>query len=295
MTQLNIPNDYPVDLIPPDISAYEKGNIGVHYIWTFDSGVPGPNATRWMEEDFNCVRDKAVLKGDRDSVELRRTREVRPILDDIDLLLDLHTMQHLAPPLMMSGRLAKGKGLARKVGVPERIVGGSGHAAGRRMCDYGGFDDPSSTKAVLLIECGQYWKKASGLLAKESTVRFLEAMGTLEPGLLELLENLYVPPSAQQLFNVRETVTITQETFTFVENFVGGEIIRKAGTLIGHDGDIEIRTPVDDIMRVMPSKHLWKGQTAARLANRGTEAVDQIISLKTLLKLYGATTRMSII
>lgn len=322
MTQLNIPNDYPVDLIPPDISAYEGGNTGVPYIWTFDSGVPGPNvmvsaivhgnepcgaialdwlfrndvrpvqgrltlgfmniaaylafdpadpnATRWMDEDFNRVWDKAVLKGDRDSVELRRAREVRPILDDIDLLLDLHTMQHLAPPLMMSGRLAKGKDLARKVGVPERIVGDSGHAAGRRMRDYGGFDDPSSTKAALLIECGQHWKEASGLLAKESTVRFLEATGTLEPGLLELLEKLYVPPPVQQLFTVCETVTITQETFTFVENFVGGEIIRKAGTLIGHDGDIEIRTPVDDIMLVMPSKHLWKGQTAVRLANRDT-------------------------
>tara|TARA_B100000768_G_scaffold181200_1_gene203285 strand:+ start:2655 stop:3476 length:822 start_codon:yes stop_codon:yes gene_type:complete len=273
MTQLNIPNDYPVDLIPPDISAYEKGNTGVHYIWTFDSGVPGPN-----------VMVSAIVHGNEPCGVIA-----------LDFLLDLHTMQHLAPPLMMSGRLAKGKDLARKVGVPERAVGDSRHAAGRRMRDYGGLDDPSSTKAALLIECGQHWKKASGLLARESAVRFLEAMGTLEPELLELLEKLYVPPSAQQLFTVRETVTITQETFTFVENFVGGEIIRKAGTLIGHDGDIEIRTPVDDIMRVMPSKHLWKGQTAARLANRGTEAVDQIISLKTLLKLYGATTRMSII
>lgn len=273
MTQLNIPNDYPVDLIPPDISAYEKGNTGVHFIWTFDSGVPGPN-----------VMVSAIVHGNEPCGAIA-----------LDFLLDLHTMQHLAPPLMMSGRLAKGKDLARKVGVPERAVGDSRHAAGRRMRDYGGFDDPSSTKAALLIECGQHWKKASGLLARESAVRFLEAMGTLEPGLLELLEKLYVPPSAQQLFTVRETVTITQETFTFVENFVGGEIIRKAGTLIGHDGDIEIRTPVDDIMRVMPSKHLWKGQTAARLANCGTEAVDQIISLKTLLKLYGATTRMSII
>jgi len=43
MTQLNIPNNYPVDLTPPDISAYEQGNTGVPYIWTFDSGVPGPN------------------------------------------------------------------------------------------------------------------------------------------------------------------------------------------------------------------------------------------------------------
>ncbi len=317
MTQLNIPNNYPVDLTPPDISAYEQGNTGVPYIWTFDSGVPGPNvmvsavvhgnepcgaialdwlfqndvrpvkgrmtlgfmnvaaylafdpadpnATRWMDEDFNRVWDAAVLEGDRDSIELRRAREVRPVLDDVDLLLDLHTMQHLAPPLMMSGRLPKGKDLACNVGVPERVVGDAGHAAGRRMRDYGGFDDPTSAKAALLIECGQHWEAASGILAKESTARFLEATGTVHPGLAQEFGG---PPAPQQLFTVREAITITQETFAFTEAFTGGEVIAKAGTLIGHDGDIEVRTPLDDMMLVMPSKRLWKGQTAVRLAQR---------------------------
>lgn len=317
MTQLDIPNDYPIDLTPPDISAYAKGNTGVPYIWSFDSGVPGPNvmvsavvhgnepcgaialdwllqadvrpvrgrltlgfmniaaylafdpadpnATRWMEEDFNRVWDTAVLEGDRDSVELRRAREVRPVMDEVDLLLDIHTMQHLAPPLMMSGRHGKGKDLARLVGVPEKVVGDAGHAAGRRMRDYGGFDDPSSPKAAVLIECGQHWEASAGDLAKESTARFLEATGAVAPGFSEAFGGM---PAPQQLFTVRETVTITQETFTFTDPFRGGEVIPKAGTLIGHDGDIEVRTPLDDMMLVMPSKRLWKGQTAVRLAAR---------------------------
>ena len=317
MTQLNIPNDYPVDLSPPDISAYENGNTGVPYIWTFDSGVAGPNvmvsavvhgnepcgaialdwllqndvrpvtgrltlafmnvaayqafdpadpnATRWMEEDFNRVWNRDVLDGDRDSIELRRAREVRPVLDDVDLMLDLHTMQHLAPPLMMSGRHAKGKDLAGKVGVPERVVGDAGHAAGRRMRDYGGFDEPSSPKAALLIECGQHWEASSGHLAKQSTGRFLEALGTVDKG---FSDEFGAPPAQQNFFTVREAVTITQETFAFTEAFTGGEVIAKAGTLIGHDGDIEVRTPLDDMMLVMPSKRLWKGQTAVRLAQR---------------------------
>lgn len=317
MTQLNIPNEYAVDLTPPDISAYKNSNTAVPYVWTFDSGVPGPNvmvsavvhgnepcgaialdwlfqndvrpvqgrltlgfmniaayeafdpanpnATRWMDEDFNRVWDKAVLEGDRDSVELRRAREVRPALDDVDMLLDLHTMQHLAPPLMMSGRHTKGKDLARKVGVPERVVGDAGHAAGRRMRDYDGFDDPTSPKSAVLIECGQHWETAAGVLAKESTARFLEALGTVKQGFADEFGG---PPQPQQFFTVRETVTITQETFAFTDPFTGGEVIAKAGTLIGHDGDIEVRTPVDDIMLVMPSKRLWKGQTAVRLAQR---------------------------
>jgi len=319
MAQLNIPNDYPVDLSPPDISAYENGNTGVPYIWTFDSGVAGPNvmisavvhgnepcgaialdwlfqndvrpvmgrltlafmnvaayqafdpadpnATRWMEEDFNRVWSRDVLEGDRDSIELRRAREVRPVLDDVDLMLDLHTMQHLAPPLMMSGRHAKGKDLAGKVGVPERVVGDAGHAAGRRMRDYGGFDEPSSPKAALLIECGQHWEASSGVLAKQSTARFLEALGTVDNG---FSDEFGVPSAPQDFFTVREAVTITQETFAFTEAFTGGEVIAKAGTLIGLDGEIEVRTPLDDMMLVMPSKRLWKGQTAVRLAQRDT-------------------------
>lgn len=319
MAQLYIPNDYPVDLTPPDISAYEKGNTGVPYIWTFDSGLPGPNvmvsavvhgnepcgaialdwlfqndvrpvqgrltlafmniaayqafdpadpnATRWMDEDFNRVWSRQVLDGDRESIELRRAREVRPILDDVDLMLDLHTMQHLAPPLMLSGRHAKGKDLAGKVGVPERVVGDAGHAAGTRMRDYAGFDEPSSPKAALLIECGQHWEAASGVLAKQSTARFLEAVGTVAKG---FADEFGAPPSPQKFFTVREVVTITQEAFVFTEAFTGGEIIAKAGTLIGHDGDIEVRTPLDEMMLVMPSKRLWKGQTAVRLAQRDT-------------------------
>ena len=319
MAQLNIPNDYPVDLSPPDISAYENGNTGVPYIWAFDSGVAGPNvmisavvhgnepcgaialdwlfqndvrpvmgrltlafmnvaayqafdpadpnATRWMEEDFNRVWSRDVLEGDRDSIELRRAREVRPVLDDVDLMLDLHTMQHLAPPLMMSGRHAKGKDLAGKVGVPERVVGDAGHAAGRRMRDYGGFDEPSSPKAALLIECGQHWEASSGVLAKQSTARFLEALGTVDNG---FSDEFGAPSASQNFFTVREAVTITQETFAFTEAFTGGEVIAKAGTLIGLDGEIEVRTPLDDMMLVMPSKRLWKGQTAVRLAQRDT-------------------------
>lgn len=315
MTTINIPNAYPVELSPPDLSAYAPGSHGVPYIWTFDSGVPGPhamvsaivhgnelsgaiavdwllqgdvrpatgklslafmniaafdafdladpNATRWVDEDFNRVWDVAVLEGERDSVELRRAREVRPVLDTVDFLFDIHTMQYLAPPLMMSGRHGKAKVLAEKIGVPERVVGDFGHAAGRRMRDYGGFDDPASPKTALLIECGQHWEAAAEGLAKLSAVRFLEAVGTVPEGAIGVEAG---PTAPQRFFTVVEAVTIESESFTFAEAFTGGEIIETAGTLIGHDGDRAVRTPEDNMMLVMPSMRLWKGQTAVRLA-----------------------------
>ncbi|ASP36316.1 succinylglutamate desuccinylase/aspartoacylase family protein [Labrenzia sp. VG12] len=317
MTEINIPNDYPVELDAPDISPYRNGNTDIPYIWRFDSGKAGPNvmisavvhgnepcgaialdwllkkdirpqagslslafmniaayeafdpadpnATRWVEEDFNRVWEIDVLEGERDSVELRRAREVRPALTGIDFLLDIHSMQHLAPPLMMTGRHARAKRLAASVGVPDRVVGDAGHAAGRRMRDYAAFDDPDASQTALLIECGQHWEASAGDLARESAARFLVATGVAAP---DLLEEFPASVAEQSAFTVIEAVTIQSDAFVFAEPFSGGEIIARKGTLLGHDGEREVVTPEDDIMLVMPSKRLWRGQTAVRLARR---------------------------
>lgn len=317
MAEINIPNEYEVELTPPDLSAYRTGNTGIPYIWRFESGLPGPNvmlsaivhgnepcgaialdwllqrdtrpaagsltcafmnipayeafdpadpnATRWIDEDFNRVWDTDVLEGDRNSVELRRAREVRPALEGIDYLLDIHSMQHLAPPLMMSGRHARAKALAASVGVPERVVGDAGHAAGRRMRDYGAFDDPVAANTALLIECGQHWEARAGRLAKETAARFLVATGILPE---DLLAEFPDPPKPQKTYTVIEAVTIKNEEFVFEKVFTGGEIIPETGIVLGHDGGEPVVTKEDNLMLVMPSKRLWRGQTAVRLARR---------------------------
>jgi hypothetical protein len=39
-----------------------------------------------------------------------------------------------------------------------------------------------------------------------------------------------------------------------------------AGTLIGHDGDEPVLAPHDPTVLIMPSRRLWPGKTAVRLA-----------------------------
>lgn len=34
---------YPIELDLPDIRPYAEGNCGIPYVFTFDSGVPGPH------------------------------------------------------------------------------------------------------------------------------------------------------------------------------------------------------------------------------------------------------------
>ena len=117
-----------------------------------------PVASRYVDEDFNRLWSAGVLDGPRNSVELRRAREVRPLVDTVDLLLDVHSMQHATAPLMLAGPLDKGRRLAAEVAAPVHVVCDAGHAAGIRLRDYAAFGDPGSHRNALLVECGQHWR-----------------------------------------------------------------------------------------------------------------------------------------
>lgn len=306
---------YPVELGPPDISPYQKGNTGVDYVHTLDSEAPGPHvmvsavvhgnelcgaivldflyrnqvmpvkgkltlafmnvaayqsfdpadpsASRFVDEDFNRLWNPDVLDGKRDSAELRRAREVRPIIDMVDYLLDVHSMQHPTVPLLLCGPTVKGQRLAHAIGAPMHIVADGGHSAGTRMRDYGGFADESSHKNSLLIECGQHWTASSVDVAKDVVLRFLGSLDVVDPGFIDQhLE--HAPPPMQHLIKVTGPVTIETDQFRFVAEYRGMEVIPTAGTVIAWDGDKAIATPYDNCVLIMPSRRLKKGESAVR-------------------------------
>lgn len=219
-----------------------------------------PEQSRYVDEDFNRVWDIATLEGTRSNTELDRARALRPFIDRADLLLDLHSMQHPTEPLGLAGSHAKGAEMARRIGLPAAIVMDKGHTSGRRLRDYGKFDDPSSDKAALLVECGQHWEKSSAEVAIAVTTRFLAAYD---------LADVKVPPlptsSKQRVITVTDAITMGQEKFRFVQPFVGMEIIEKAGTIIAYDGALPVTTPYDNCVLIMPTRNLRPGLTAVRL------------------------------
>ena len=81
-----------------------------------------PTASRFVDEDMNRVWGSNALDSQRRSIELDRAREIEPLLAEIDLLLDLHSMQQPSPPLMLAGPLQKGRDFAAEVGVPATVV-----------------------------------------------------------------------------------------------------------------------------------------------------------------------------
>ena len=222
-----------------------------------------PTATRFVDEDFNRLWTPEVLDGARDTVELRRARELRPIVEQADVLLDIHSMHTTCAPLIIAGPLAKGRDLATAVGFPGHVVMDAGHAAGRRLRDYAGFGDPASAKNAMLVECGQHWEAASGPVAIETTLRFLRHLDVIDPAFADahLPE---APPAPQKLIEVTKAVTIKTDRFVYGRDLSGLEVIPKTGTVLAHDGDEPIATPYDDCVLIMPSQRLTLGTTAVR-------------------------------
>jgi predicted deacylase len=219
-----------------------------------------PHLSRCVDEDLNRVWAPAILDGPRRSVELRRARELRPLIDTVDFLLDLHSMNAPSPPLSLTGMRDKSVALARRLGTPEIVMRDAGHAEGMRLRDYGRFDDPSSSATALLIECGQHWRPETASFAFDVTMAFLAATGMVADAM---------PASAkpQRLLDITHAVTASGDRFAFTRKFAGLEIVPWAGTVIAQDGDRPVATPYDNCVIAMPSSHAARGQTAVRLGH----------------------------
>jgi predicted deacylase len=225
-----------------------------------------PVVSRFVDEDFNRLWDEATLDGPRQSAELARARVLRRFVDNADFLLDIHSMQYATAPLMLAGMLDRSVALARKVGIPELVMCDAGHAAGKRMRDYGGFADPASARTALLIEAGQHWQNRAAEVASDVMLRFLIAVGTLTRNDAAPIAGPDFDAHPQQrVIEVTEAVTIGSDKFEFVDDFRGLEVLSPKGTLIGRDNGREVRTPYDDCVLIMPSRRLAKGHTAVRL------------------------------
>jgi predicted deacylase len=313
-----LPDVYPIEIAFPDIRPYAAGNCGIPYVYTFDSGVPGPHvmvcalthgsevcgavavkdlldlgvrprrgrltlafanvdaylafdagqpdAARFVDQDMNRVWTAAILDDvSRDSSELRRARQLRPLVDTVDFLLDLHSMHERSEPLAVSGPLDKGIAMARQLRTPACIVSDEGHPEGRRMRDYAGFGDPASPKNALLVECGQHWEASAVAVARDVTARFLAMHGTI--ALEDVPPDWLRPvPARTHVVRVTEPVVAGSMDFRFAGNFTGLEVFPEQGTTIAWRDGEAVTTPYPNCVLVMPSlRQLRPGVTVVRL------------------------------
>ena len=244
-----------------------RGTLSVCFanVAAYESFDPAdPFASRCVEEDFNRLWTAGVLDGPRQTADLRRARELRPLYDRVDYLLDLHSMTDRCPPLAMAGLQHKGVELAQALGTPQHIIVDGGHAAGKRLRDYAHFDEADDPRNAILIECGQHWESAAPEVATQVTLRFLQHFGMVDAAFLDMyLEPM--PAPAQKVLEVTSVVTIGTDAFAFTVSASGLAVVPKAGTLLARDGDTEVFTPYDDCVLIMPTRRPKKGETAVRL------------------------------
>jgi predicted deacylase len=215
-----------------------------------------PTASRFIDEDLNRVWDIATLEGPRRSAELDRARAMRPVIDSADIVFDLHSMLWPSDPLLLSGPGVRGRHLAMAIGTPSLVVADGGHAGGRRLIDYHRFTGTGDA-ACALVEAGQHWQPETIRQMRASAGALLSYAGMMAP----------LEPSAPPRFaEVTRIVTATTSRFTFARPYRGGDVVAKRNTLIAWDGAMEIRTPYDDCLLVMPSLKTSRGHTAIRLA-----------------------------
>jgi len=236
-------------------------NVAAFARFDFDD----PDRSRFVDEDYNRVWADEVLLGGRDSLELRRARELAPFVDRVDFLLDLHSMHEPCRPIMVCGRIDKGVEFARAIGVPGDLLVDTGHPAGLRMIERGGFGDPASPRRAVLIECGQHWEHSAVTVALDTLWRFLLATGAFDETALQSRLRLR-PPARQRVIRVTEPVVARTMRFRFAQPWRGLEVVPASGTPIAYDTDMIWRAPYDNTVLVMPSlAHLKPGTTMVRL------------------------------
>ena len=236
-------------------------NVAAFERFDFDD----PDRSRYIDEDFNRVWADEALDGPRDSIELRRARELRAFVDAADFVLDIHSMHEPCRPIMVCAKSEKSAAFARRLGVPGDLLIDTGHPAGLRMIERGGFGHPASPKTAVLIECGQHWEKGAAEVAIDTMLRFLRVTGAADAAWVEPRLRLELP-ARQRVVRVTEPVVAKSMAFRFARPFAGLEVIPEAGTVVASDGGAVWKTPYDDCVMVMPSvKHLKPGTTMVRL------------------------------
>jgi predicted deacylase len=227
-----------------------------------------PDLSRYVDEDFNRVWSDEVIRGTRNTIETRRARQLVHGVDSADFLLDIHSMHDPCRPIMVCGTTEKGVDFARQIGVPGDLLTDTGHPAGLRMIERGGFADPRSKRKAALIECGQHWEARSVLVARDCLLRFLAVTGIADSNWVQerLMAIGLEKPKHQQWVAVTEAVVAQSADFKFAQSWRGLQVIPEEGTLIASDGSKQWRTPYPNCVTVMPSlAHLKPGTTMVRL------------------------------
>jgi predicted deacylase len=217
-----------------------------------------PFASRQLVHNLNRIWSPEWLDGTQDSPELRRARELRPVVAAADHMLDIHSTAQAVEPFWVYPGFARNSAAALAIGAPRvHLVMPGGMNTGTPLIQHGAHGREDGEGVALVVECGQHFLRSSAEMAIDVTLRFLAHFGLIDLPAAQ-------PPPAARRFELLATPLIKTEEFRFVRPLVGLETFAQ-GELIAIDGPDEIRALCDDCTVFMPARTAIVGREAVYL------------------------------
>lgn len=206
-------------------------------------------------DDLNRLWDFRFVESRRPEVygyEHRRVLELKGVLAELDILLDVHSASTRTPPFAISNGVGKADEVARGLGVSYLVQSWYG-LADKVIIGYLKTQDVPA----LSVECGAHDDPEIDGKALEISLRFLRETGVLN-GSLSF--------ETQELRTVRvvEAFTKPSEDFRFGEPWAGFQRLLP-GTLLGSDRVTEIRVS-QACYAVLPNDRVAVGEDIVYLA-----------------------------
>lgn len=207
-----------------------------------------PFASRQLVHNLNRIWSPEWLEGSEDSPELRRARELRPVVAAADHVLDIHSTAQEVEPFWVYAAFDRNARVALALGRPDvHLVMPGGMNTGTPLIQHGVHGTADGNGVALVAECGQHFRQSSADLAIDVAHRFLAYFGLIDR------DPSWRAVGAQRRFELLSTAVVKTEEAYFVRPLKGLESFAR-GELIGFDGDAEVRSPCDDCTVFMPSR-----------------------------------------
>ena len=217
-----------------------------------------PFESRQLVHNLNRIWSPAWLDGGEDSPELRRARELRPVVAAADHILDIHSTSQPVQPFWVYPQFERNGAAALAIARPSvHLVMPQGLGSGTPLIQHGRHGSTDHHGVALVAECGQHFLNTTGALAIEVALDFIAHFGLIAPR----------PASGtpQQRFGLLRTCVIQTPEFRFTRPLMGFETFAE-GELIATDGAEEIRAPCKDCTVLMPARAPIVGREGVYLA-----------------------------
>ena len=223
-----------------------------------------PFANRQIVHNLNRVWSGAWLDGAEDSPELRRARQLRPVVAAADHILDIHSTSHDGGAFWVYPDFPRNARAALSIGAggasTTHLVMPSGLGSGTPLIQHGRHGLPGEVAgAALVVECGQHFLRSSAEVAIRTALDFLAHFGLIS------VPAATAAPAPQRRFELLRTCMVQTESFEFTRPLSGFETFAE-GELIATDGSAgEIRSPCDECTVFMPTRRPIVGREAVYL------------------------------